>query len=309
MIILLELLLLQKNYEKQILSKTILVLHMRIIAESSTTKTEWCLIDGNEVKSHAITDGLNPFFMTRREISHCIRLDLPKDFFKRRWDHIHFYGAGCTSEEKKKMLESSLVAQFKTPTTVESDLLGAARGLLINEPGVACILGTGSNTCLYDGRNIVKNVRSLGFILGDEGSGAALGRIFVSDCLKDLAPKDLCEQFFDKFEITPNIVMDEVYNNPKANRTLSTYSFFLGEHLDNDYVRTIVRDEFKRFFSRNLMQYDCRKYPVCFVGSVACTFSELLCEVADIYDVEIKKIIQRSMPGIVNFHGGLEEVG
>ena len=103
--------------------------------------------------------------------------------------------------------------------------------------------------------------------------------------------------------------MDEVYNNPNANRTLSTYSFFLGEHLDDEYVRDIVRNEFKKFFRRNLMQYDCQKYPVCFVGSVACTFSELLCEVADSFDVEIKKIIQRSMPGIVNFHGELEEVG
>lgn len=275
---------------------------MKIIAESSTTKTEWCLVDGDKIEAQAITDGLNPFFMTRREISHCIRLDLPKEFFKRRWDQIYFYGAGCTSDEKKKIIESSLVAQFKTPAVVESDLLGAARGLLINEPGVACILGTGSNSCLYDGRNIVQNVRSLGFILGDEGSGAALGRIFVSDCLKNLAPAELSSRFYEKYNITPDGVHNEVYNNPNANRTLSAYSKFLAENLEDEYVRGIVRDEFARFFKRNLMQYNYRQLPVCFVGSVACTFSELLCEVADAYDVEIKKIIQRSMPGILNYH-------
>jgi len=277
---------------------------MKIIAESSTTKTEWCLVDGGKVIEKAVTDGLNPFFLTRREISHSIRLDLPKTFFKRRWDHVYFYGAGCSNDDKKKMLESSLVAQFKTPTTVESDLLGAARGLLVNEPGLACILGTGSNSCLYDGDNIVKNVRSLGFILGDEGSGAALGREFVSDCLKGLAPKELCEQFFEKFGLDTNLVMDEVYNNPGANRTLSSYSFFLGEHLDHEYVRDLVRNEFDRFFRRNIMQYDYKAFPICFVGLVACTYSEILCELADKYGVEVKKIIQRSMPGIVKYHEG-----
>ena len=279
---------------------------MIIIVESSTTKTEWCLVDGGKVVEKAVTDGLNPFFMSRREISHCIRLNLPKTFFKRRWKHVYFYGAGCSNDDKKKIIESSLVAQFKTPTTVESDLLGAARGLLVNEPGLACILGTGSNTCLYDGNNIVKNVSSLGFILGDEGSGAALGRLFVADCLKNLAPQELATQFFEKFDLDTNKVMDEVYNNPGANRTLSSYSYFLGEYLEHEYVRTLVRNEFDRFFRRNIMQYDYKAYPLSFVGLVACTFSEILCEVADEYGVEIKKIIQRSMPAIVKYHEGKE---
>lgn len=277
---------------------------MKIIAESSTTKTEWCLVEGNTIVERAITDGLNPFFLSRREISHSIRLDLPKAFFKRRWEHVYFYGAGCSNDDKKKIIESSLVAQFKTPTTVESNLLGAARGLLVNEPGLACILGTGSNSCLYDGNNIVRNVSSLGFILGDEGSGAALGRTLVSDCLKGLAPRELSSLFFDKFDIDTNRVMDEVYNNPGANRTLSSYSFFLGEHLEHPYVRDLVRNEFDRFFCRNILQYDYKAYPLCFVGLVACTYSEILCEVADRYGVEIKKIIQRSMPGLVKYHEG-----
>ena len=121
--------------------------NITLIAESSTTRTEWSLIEDGEVLEHAYTVGLNPFFMSRREISHSIRLELPPEFFKRRWSHVYFYGAGCSGPEKNKIIESSLVAQFKTPVTVMSDLLGAARGLLVREAGLACILGTGSNSC------------------------------------------------------------------------------------------------------------------------------------------------------------------
>ena len=162
---------------------------MKIIADSSASRTEWVLVDGNTVVEHAFTKGLNPFFQSRRDISHSIRLELPEAFLKKRWEHIYFYGAGCANTDKKKIVEASLVAQFKTPVTVESDLLGAARGLLINEPGIACILGSGSNSCYYDGKQIVKNVRSLGFVLGDEGSASYIGKRFVSDCLKDIAPE------------------------------------------------------------------------------------------------------------------------
>ena len=183
---------------------------MKIIAESSSTRTEWALLDGTEIVEHAFTTGLNPFFQTRREISHAIRLELPEAFFRRRWDHVYFYGAGCSSKEKTKIMESSLVAQFKTPVTVESDLLGAARGLLVREAGLACILGTGSNSCLYNGSEIVKTVAPLGFILGDEGSGAYMGKTFIADMLKGIAPQELIRAFYEKYMVTPNILMDEV---------------------------------------------------------------------------------------------------
>ena len=277
---------------------------MKIIAESSSTRTEWALVDGSSIVEHAFTEGLNPFFQTRREISHSIRLELPDAFFKRRWEHVYFYGAGCTSAEKKKIVSASLVAQFKTPVTVESDLLGAARGLLINEPGLACIIGTGSNSCLYDGNDIEKNVRSLGFILGDEGSGAALGRIFVSDCLKNIAPVELREEFYEKFRVTVDDIMDVVYTNASPNRSLSTYSFFLSEHLDNNYVYDLVYNEIMRFFVRNISQYDYHSYPISFVGAVACIYSEILKAVAGDFGVTIKKIVRCSMPGLVEYHNG-----
>ncbi len=277
---------------------------MKVIAESSSTRTEWVLVDGDRIVEHAFTEGINPYFQTRREISHSIRLELPQQFFRRRWEHVHYYGAGCSNPERNKVVEASLVAQFKTPVTVESDLLGAARGLLIHDQGLACIMGTGSNSCLYNGERIVKNVRSLGFILGDEGSGATIGRRFLSDLLKGLCPKELEMAFYEKYKVTPDAIMDAVYNNPMANRNLRSYSFFLADHLDNEYASSLIRHEFKRFFERNISQYDYQKYPVNFVGSVACQYSDILLQVADEFGAKIKKIVRYSMPGLVAYHGG-----
>ena len=229
---------------------------MKIIADSSASRTEWVLVDGNTVVEHAFTKGLNPFFQSRRDISHSIRLELPEAFLKKRWEHIYFYGAGCANTDKKKIVEASLVAQFKTPVTVESDLLGAARGLLINEPGIACILGSGSNSCYYDGKQIVKNVRSLGFVLGDEGSASYIGKRFVSDCLKDIAPEQLRNSFYEYINKTPDEIMTSIYENTLPGNMLSVYSRFLMDKLEMDYVYDIVYSSINDFFTRNVAQYN-----------------------------------------------------
>ena len=275
---------------------------IKVIAESSSTRTEWALVQGDKIIEHAYTEGLNPFFQTRREISHIIRLGLPAEFFKRRWSHVYYYGAGCSSPEKNKIVESSLVAQFKTPVTVDSDLVGATRGLLVHEPGLACILGTGSNSCLYDGNQIIKHVRSGGYILGDEGSGAAMGRLFIGDLLKGFVPSDIRDSFVEKFNLNVDLLMDEVYNNPHANRNLRNYGVFLSEHLQNEYVYRLVFNEISRFFERTILQYDYQNYAINFVGSVACQFSEVLLSVASKYGANIKKIVRASMPGLVIYH-------
>ena len=275
---------------------------IKVIAESSSTRTEWALVQGDKIIEHAYTEGLNPFFQTRREISHIIRLGLPPEFFKRRWSHVYYYGAGCSNPEKNKIVESSLVAQFKTPVTVDSDLVGATRGLLVHEPGLACILGTGSNSCLYDGNQIIKHVRSGGYILGDEGSGAAMGRLFIGDLLKGFVPSEIRDSFVEKFNLNVDLLMDEVYNNPHANRNLRNYGVFLSEHLQNEYVYQLVFNEISRFFERTILQYDYQNYAINFVGSVACQFSEVLLSVASKYGANIKKIVRASMPGLVIYH-------
>ena len=199
-------------------------------------------------------------------------------------------------------MESSLVAQFKTPVTVNSDLLGAARGLLVHQPGLACILGTGSNSCLYDGKEIVKTVAPLGYVLGDEGSGAYLGKNFIADMLKGLAPKTLVDAFYEKYNVTPPMLMDSVYSNPLPNRALARYSEFLAEHLDNAYVYQLVYAAFMRFFTRNIAAYNYKQQPICFVGSVCVLYREVLAKAAADFGITIAKAVRNSMPGIIEYH-------
>lgn len=275
---------------------------MKIIAESSSTRTEWAIVEGDTIVEQAYTQGLNPYFQSRREISHSIRLELPDHFFRRRWEHVYFYGAGCANPEKTKTIQSSLVAQFKTPVTVYSDLLGAARGILVNEPGIACILGTGSNSCYYDGTDIVKNVRPLGFILGDEGSGAYFGKAFVSDCLKEIAPIWLREAFYDRMQMSPDEIMDAVYTNPHPNRTLSSFAQFLAGHIHDEYVYQLIYNGFMAFFVRNVAAYDYLHNRICCVGATGCLFADVLCRVAADFGVGISRIERESMPGLVQYH-------
>lgn len=275
---------------------------MKLIAESGFTRTEWALVEDNHLVQRVFTEGLNPFFQTRREISRSVRLGLPESFFKKKLDQVYYYGAGCSSYEKKNILGASLVAQFKTPIQVESDLLAAARGLFKCEAGIACILGTGSNSCFYDGKIIVKNVKAAGYILGDEGSGAVLGKLFLADLLKGLAPKELANEFHEKFRISVNDVMESVYNLPFPNRFLGTIAYFLGDYMDNEYVYNLLTNNLRSFFNRNVCQYDYINYPIRFVGSLAYAYPDILQEVAQEFGVEIDVIEETPMNGLIEFH-------
>ena len=275
---------------------------MKLIAETGSTRTEWALTEGRQLINSLFTDGINPFFQTRREISRSVRLGLPEEFFKKKLEQVYYYGAGCSSEEKKKIIRASLVAQFKTPVQVESDLLAAARGLFLREAGIACILGSGSNSCFYDGATILKNVRSGGYILGDEGSGAAMGRVFMSDVLKGIAPAELTEDFFDKFRITSDDIMDLVYNRPFPNRFLATVAYFLADHQESDYACQVIRDNLQKFFARNICQYDYSNYSIRFVGSWAHHCADYLYDVAQEFGVMIDMIEETPMKGLIEFH-------
>ena len=275
---------------------------MKLIVESGSTRTEWALVEDQQLVQHAFTEGLNPYFQTRREISRSVRLGLPEVFFKKKLEQVHYYGAGCNSLEKRNTLGASLVAQFKTPIQVESDLLAAARGLFKTEAGIACILGPGSNSCFYNGKIIVKNVRSGGYILGDEGSGAVIGMKFLSDVLKGLSPAGVTSDFFDKFRTTPNDIMESVYNRPFPNRYLASVAYFLADYMTVDYVASLVTNSFFDFFRRNIRQYDYQSYPTRFVGSLAYRYADPLREVAKEFGVTVDKIEETAMKGLIDFH-------
>ena len=275
---------------------------MKLIAESGSTRTEWALVEDNRLIQRAFTEGLNPFFQTRREISRSVRLGLPEHFFKRKLEQVYYYGAGCTSYEKKNVLGASLVAQFKTPIQVESDLLAAARGLFKCEAGIACILGTGSNSCLYDGKGIVKSISPLGFVLGDEGSGAVLGKLLVGDVLKNQLPAALQEAFWAESGLTPAIIMEKVYKGPFPNRFLASLSPFLLRHMEEPAIRDLVSNSFRAFFARNVMQYDYWEHPVYLTGSIAWYYQDILKDVAREFELRLGTIVQSPVQGLIHYH-------
>ena len=275
---------------------------LKIIAESSATRTEWVIMRGGDIIEHAFTSGMNPYFQTRRELSHAIRLELPEVFFKNRYGHVYYYGAGCATTEKKKIMESSLVAQFRSPVNVESDLLGAARGLFVRDCGIAVILGTGSNSCVYNGEEIIRNVPPLGYVLGDEGSSAYFGKIFVADVLKGFAPSHISTEFFREYNVSHNMLLNEVYAAVMPSRSLARYGLFLEKHLEDEYVKKLVYDGIMLFFRRNIVAYDYHNCPVRAVGSSAVAFERILREVAKDFGVSLENVCRGSMSGLVEYH-------
>lgn len=276
---------------------------MILIADSGSTKTDWCLVnDGLQVKS-VFTAGINPFFQTQEEISSLVLDMLLPQLENYTVDSVFFYGAGCVPD-KCSMVEAAIaVALPDARIVVESDLLGAARGLLGSSGGIACILGTGSNSCLYDGSAIIQQVSPLGFILGDEGSGAVLGKKFVADCLKNQIPKKLQEKFLTTYSLTAADIINSVYRQPFPNRFLAQFTKFMYDHIGEPSVYNLVFDSFSEFFTRNVQQYvGYDTMEVSFVGSIAYYFKDVLEVVAQELGMTVGHIVQTPMEGLIKYH-------
>lgn len=278
---------------------------MILIADSGSTSTNWVLVeDGKSVQS-LFTPGINPFYQTPEEIAGeiaTLTLNVKPSSVKA----IYFYGAGCVAD-KIEMVKQAIAQSFtQSQIYVESDLVAAARGLLQHEAGIACILGTGSNSCFYDGKNIVSNVSPLGFILGDEGSGAVLGKKFIADCLKNQLPEELKNKFLTTFGLTANDIINHVYRKPFPNRYLAQFTPFLAENMAEPAIYNLIFDSFTDFFVRNVMQYpNFDEYPVSFVGSIAYYFKDILEVVAFELGITLGEIKQSPLEGLVAFHSTL----
>lgn len=277
---------------------------MILIADSGSTKTHWCLMAANGQNSEFFTDGINPFYQTSDAIKNSISNQLLPQISHLLWagtvSDIFFYGAGCTPE-KKKFVEAALQGCFKKANVqVESDMVGAARGLLGHSEGVACILGTGSNSCLYDGEKIVRNVPALGFILGDEGSGAVLGKRLVADLLKNQMTDELKDKFLKQYNVTQADIIENVYRKPFPNRYLANFSKFAAENIDHPKIYALVYDHFNQFVVRNLKQYPA--VPVGFIGSLAYYYQDVLRKVMADNGLQIAQILQLPMQGLMQYH-------
>ena len=276
---------------------------MILIADSGSTKTNWCLTENSEILKHIYTKGINPFYQTEEEIIRELELTLVPFLKGRKIDQVYFYGTGCFYPEKIALVSGALGWHFKNVAIeVQSDLLGAARSLFIDEKGIACILGTGSNSCLFDGKQIIENVSPLGYILGDEGSGAVLGKTLIADCLKNQLPSNLRDKLLKTYDLDAQQILDNVYKNPFPNRFLAQFTPFLLENISEPSIYKILYESFDAFFVRNVMQYSTDKINVGFVGSIAFYFHEILELVAANRGISISQIVQNPMEGLVKFH-------
>ncbi len=274
-----------------------------LIAESGSTKTDWRAIDNTGKIEQFITKGFNPFHQKSEAISEEIKLNL-LPFLKTAVKQVHFYGAGCSSPSMCGIVESALNECFQEAEIhVEHDLLAAARGLCGHEKGIACILGTGSNSCVFDGENITANIPALGYILGDEGSGSYMGKRFIADFLIGKLPEKLEKDFTEKFGLTKDKIFEAVYMQPMPNRFLASFGKFLFQRIDDPYVMNLVRSSFVDFFDRYICRYEgYAELPVHFTGSIAFYFSKILNDVAAEKQVRIGRIVETPAAALVLYH-------
>lgn len=274
-----------------------------LIADSGSTKTDWRIIqDGKE--THAIaTKGMNPFFQTPSEMETELRSSLLPHLPVPLFDAIYFYGAGCTPE-KSQVVAQTLQKCIKVKDCIEvhSDLLAAARGLCGHQPGIACILGTGSNSCFFDGTAITANVPALGFILGDEGSGANLGKRLVGDLLKNQLDDELKNKFFCQFNTSMAEVIDKVYRQPFPSRYLASLNVFLEQNRTHEGIHRLLVRAFQDFIERNVMQYSYQKYAMNCIGTIAVVYQLELAEAADRCGVKLGKICKSPTEGLIQYH-------
>lgn len=287
---------------------------MKLVVDSGSTKTDWFYASSPTEYTVIKTKGINPVVQTCEEIKEIISgmcLRNINDFNK--VGEVYFYGAGCTPLNKL-VVESILKENFlDAEVNVESDLLAAARALCGRKEGLAAILGTGANSCFYDGRKIVANTPALGFILGDEGSGAVLGRKFLNGIIKGWLPSHICENFYDETGLTVDDIIDNVYRKPSPNRFLASMSEFILRHVDSSpELESLVVENFDNFISINLNPYrrlfdstDHGNHSVKIinaVGSVAYYYKEQLAKAAHNNGYKVGKVVRSPVAGLLDFH-------
>ena len=278
---------------------------MRLIADSGSTKTDWVLTIEKGVERRFHTQGINPFHQSEESILTILREELVTQLPALDAEElsIAFYGSGVRPE-LEPVMERLLRTALPTATAVEahSDLLGAARAVCGHREGIACILGTGANSCLYDGLRIVSNTPPLGYILGDEGSGAVLGIRFLNALYKGFLPATVVNDFQKDIKLSMADVIERVYRQPMANRFLASLAPFVKSHADVPQVKELVVDNFRCFLRRNVAAYGRKDLPVGFVGSIAFHFSSELKEAIGAEGMSIGPIIKSPLDVVLNDH-------
>lgn len=277
---------------------------MTLIADSGSSKTAWVVLEGQEPVKSFQTVGINPYFWTSQQIETLLKSEVALKLQGWVIRQIFFYGAGCSSKEKKQVVYEALQQVFpNTQIFVEHDLLAAARALCGRAAGVACILGTGSNACVFDGEQIVAQPINLGFWLGDEGSGGYIGKALVKAFLHQEMPRVLQEKFQQKYSLTLSEVLENAYQKPFPNRYFASFAPFASENLEDDFIRALLYKSFEAFFDKYVAKLPSVEIlPIHFVGSIAVVFKKILQEFLCKRQWQFGKVLQTPIEELVSYH-------
>lgn len=274
---------------------------MIIIADSGSTKVDFRIIDDRGKVQKAACPGLNPVYVSAHAIQEALKTQL-LPLTGRKVDSIYFYGAGVIGDTADKVRNAFDAVFDYDLIFIETDMLGAARALFGDAAGIACILGTGSNSCCYDGHKIVSNVRSGGFILGDEAGGADLGKRLLKAYVKGLMPAPLKKDFEERYKLDYAAIVRHVYREPEPGKFLGSFSPFLEEHLSHPFISALIADAFNEFIRVNVMQYDCSKLEVSFIGSVAAVYRDILVKCLEDAGLRFGTIMRSPIDALVQYH-------
>jgi N-acetylglucosamine kinase-like BadF-type ATPase len=274
-----------------------------LIADSGATKAEWCLINNGRKKTF-FTQGISPYFLNTEQITDLLQAELPSSVKKLDIDQVFYYGTGCANPENAKSVKKALSKLFRgSKIEVQTDLMAAARAVCGREKGVACIMGTGSNSCYYNGKKIVKNSPGLGYVLGDEASGAYLGKKVIQYYLYETFDDDLRARFDARFVTNKVEILDNVYKKPLPSRYLASFAIFLAENRGHYMIENIIEDGLNDFFFQHLCKYrEVWTLPVSFVGSVAFGFKDVIQDLCNSYEFDLGKVLKNPMPGLIQYH-------
>ena len=273
-----------------------------LIADSGSTKCEWCLI--SDKKKKVVTTGISPYFLKSEEIVASLHTELLPHLKNKSIKQIFFYGTGLKDNNNKRFIQSTLKKVFtEADIEVQPDLIGAARALCKNEKGVACILGTGCNSCYYDGKKVVKNSPGLGYVLGDEGSGAYLGKKVIQYYLYNTFDEEMMFAFNKKYNTNADAILNNVYKQPQPNRYLASFAMFLAENRRHYMIENIIEDGLNDFFFTHLSKYnESWLYPVHFTGSIAFGFKDVIEQLCNSYGIKQGLILKQPIDGLVKYH-------
>ena len=276
---------------------------MILVADSGATKADWIKIDKKNSSEIFQTSGINPNFIDEKGIHDLLCNEL-LPHVPEKISEIYFYGAGCSTDENKNKVAKALKKIFsETKVEIFTDLLGVARALCDDQQGIVCILGTGSNSCFFDGKKIISKATSLGYILGDEGSGAHLGKTLLKAYLTKELPYDLSESFYQKYKIEQTEIIQTIYNKPFPNRFFASFSYFFSENIHHPFINHMVKNCFHDFFKYYIFIYpEYKNTPIYFTGSIAQIFSELLIQCSREHNLQINKIIQSPIEGLQEYY-------